>query len=129
MPGAAPGAANVPQAIAKAVLLSNVGKRAKSNVWKAIVEAAKLSIQSNVRGSGVFFEVEPPKMDSPLSKTTPESFRVSRFLTADRLALAGLLVFTVLVRGSVLWSMRGNLQQDADSYREIAENLLQHGEF
>jgi hypothetical protein len=43
--------------------------------------------------------------------------------------LAGLLVFTILVRGGVLWAMRGNLQQDPDAYREIAENLLQHGEF
>jgi hypothetical protein len=25
--------------------------------------------------------------------------------------------------------MRGNLQQDPDAYREIAENLLRHGEF
>src|SRR5438876_11866226 len=68
-------------------------------------------------------------MDGPVSRKTPESIRVRRFLTADRLALAGLLVFTVLVRGSVLWAMRDNLQKDPDAYREIAENLVQHGEF
>jgi hypothetical protein len=50
-------------------------------------------------------------------------------LTNDRLALAGLLVFTLVVRGGVLWAMRANLQQDPDAYREIAENLLRHGEF
>jgi hypothetical protein len=43
--------------------------------------------------------------------------------------LAGLLVFALLVRGGVLFAMRGNLQQDPDAYREIAENLLRHGEF
>jgi len=43
--------------------------------------------------------------------------------------LAGLLVFAVLVRSGVLWTMRTNLQQDPDAYREIAENLLRHGEF
>jgi hypothetical protein len=48
---------------------------------------------------------------------------------AEHLALAGLLVFTILVRGSVLWAMRGNLKQDPDAYREIAEFMLQRGEF
>jgi hypothetical protein len=43
--------------------------------------------------------------------------------------LAGLLIFTLAVRGSVLWAMRGKLEQDPDAYREIAENLLKHGEF
>jgi hypothetical protein len=43
--------------------------------------------------------------------------------------LAGLLVFTLIVRGGVLWAMRDNLRQDPDAYREIAENLLRHGEF
>src|SRR5947209_2169925 len=47
----------------------------------------------------------------------------------DRWTLAGLLLFTLLVRGGVLSSMRGNLQQDPDAYREIAENLLRYGEF
>lgn len=51
------------------------------------------------------------------------------WLSTERLTLAGLLVFTLVVRGGVLWAMRGNLQQDPDAYREIAENLLQHGEF
>src|SRR6476661_10626444 len=55
--------------------------------------------------------------------------RRTAWLTADRLTLAGLLIFTLLVRGSVLWAMRGNLDQDPDAYREIAENLLRHGEF
>src|SRR5947199_8267145 len=47
----------------------------------------------------------------------------------NRWILAGLLVLTLFVRGSVLWMMRGNLEQDPDAYREIAENLLRHGEF
>jgi len=49
--------------------------------------------------------------------------------STERLLLAGLLVFTLVVRGGVLWAMRGNLQQDPDAYRQIAENLLRHGEF
>ncbi|HEY2410842.1 MAG TPA: hypothetical protein VGI40_01285 [Pirellulaceae bacterium] len=48
---------------------------------------------------------------------------------SERRLLAGLLVFTLLVRGTVLWFMRGNLEQDPDAYREIAENLIVHGEF
>ena len=53
----------------------------------------------------------------------------TNWLKAEWLPLAGLLVFTLLVRGGVLWAMQGNLQQDPDAYREIAENLLRHGEF
>ncbi len=41
--------------------------------------------------------------------------------------MAGLLLFTAVVRGGVLWGMRGNLEQDPDAYREIAENVLRHG--
>src|SRR4051794_41121755 len=48
---------------------------------------------------------------------------------ADRWYLTALLVFTVIVRGTVLWAMRDNLTQDPDAYREIAENLLVYGEF
>lgn len=51
------------------------------------------------------------------------------WLTPDRLTLVSLLVFTLLIRGTVFWTMRANLQQDPDAYREIAENLLRHGEF
>jgi hypothetical protein len=51
------------------------------------------------------------------------------WFTRDRLALAGVLVVALAVRGIVLWAMRENLQQDPDAYREIAENLLKHGEF
>jgi len=47
----------------------------------------------------------------------------------DRLLLAGLLLLALVVRGGVLGAMRGNLQQDPDAYREIAENLLWNGEF
>ncbi len=47
----------------------------------------------------------------------------------ERWLLAAILLFTVVVRGGVLWAMRGNLEQDPDMYREIAENLLVHGEF
>jgi hypothetical protein len=43
--------------------------------------------------------------------------------------LAGLLILALIVRGGVLWSMRDNLEVDPDAYREIAENLLRHGEF
>src|SRR5688500_9243842 len=51
------------------------------------------------------------------------------WLTRERLALAGLLRLTLVVRGGVLWTMREKLQDDPDAYREIAENLLQHGVF
>src|SRR5262245_57514938 len=54
---------------------------------------------------------------------------MQRWFTAERWTLGGLLLFTLLVRGGVLWAMRNNLQQDPDAYREIAENLLRHGEF
>jgi hypothetical protein len=49
------------------------------------------------------------------------------WLNRERLWIAGLLLFTALVRGGVLWAMRENLQQDPDLYREIAENVLQYG--
>ena len=61
-----------------------------------------------------------------MPQTTP---RRTFCWTADRLALAGLLVFTLFVRGGVLWAMRANFRQDPDAYREIAENLLRYGEF
>jgi len=51
------------------------------------------------------------------------------WFTAERWTLGSLLLFTLLVRGGVLWAMRGNLQQDPDAYREIAEFLVQRGEF
>lgn len=50
-------------------------------------------------------------------------------LTRSRLLLGGLLLLTLAVRATALWVMRDNLQQDPDAYREIAENLLRHGEF
>jgi hypothetical protein len=53
----------------------------------------------------------------------------TNWLSAEHLLLAGLLILTLVVRGSVLWAMRDNLNADPDLYREIAENLLQHGEF
>jgi hypothetical protein len=56
-------------------------------------------------------------------------FRRPNSITANRLALAGLLAFTLLVRGGVFWAMRENLKQDPDAYREIAENLLRQGQF
>src|SRR5262245_18010461 len=51
------------------------------------------------------------------------------WLASDRRLLAGLLVATLVVRGGALWVMRAKLADDVDAYREIAENLLQHGEF
>src|SRR5205814_1886234 len=54
---------------------------------------------------------------------------VRSWLSTEKWVLAGLLIFTLLVRGSVLWVMRANLQQDPDAYGEIAENLLRYGEF
>src|SRR5687767_3718522 len=39
-------------------------------------------------------------------------------------SLTLLLVLTLAVRGSVLWSLRENLHQDPDAYRDIAQNLL-----
>src|SRR5689334_16962632 len=68
-------------------------------------------------------------MEHSLPKKTPDPVATRRWLTTDRLILAGLLLFTLIVRGGVLWAMRGNLQHDPDAYREIAENLLRYGEF
>ncbi len=51
----------------------------------------------------------------------------SPLVTRERLVLVGLLLFTALIRSGVLWTMRDNLQQDPDAYREIAENILAHG--
>jgi hypothetical protein len=53
----------------------------------------------------------------------------AKWLSTRNLVLAGLLVFTLIVRGAALWAMRGNLNQDPDAYREIAEFLLERGEF
>jgi hypothetical protein len=57
-----------------------------------------------------------------------DSARTTR-LTADRLVLAGVLLFTLVARGGVLWALRDNLADDPDAYRQIAENLLRHGVF
>jgi hypothetical protein len=54
--------------------------------------------------------------------------RVS-WLTRERIVLAGLLAFTLVVRGGVLLALRGKLADDPDAYRRIAENLLGHGVF
>jgi len=84
------------------------------------------------KGSGVFFVERLSVMEADRTKKTPDPIGLrGRFewFSGDRLVLAGLLVFTLLVRGGVLWVMRGNLKQDPDAYREIAENLLRHGEF
>lgn len=51
------------------------------------------------------------------------------WLTADRLTLAGVLLLTLVVRGGVLWTLRGNLADDPDAYRQIAENVLRYGVF
>jgi hypothetical protein len=58
-----------------------------------------------------------------------KSTRQRTWLTRERVALAGLLAFTVLVRGGVLLAMREKLRDDPDAYRRIAENLLAHGTF
>jgi len=57
----------------------------------------------------------------------PSASAFAPLVTRERLVVAGLLVFTLVVRSGVLWAMRGNLQQDPDAYREIAENVLAHG--
>ena len=57
----------------------------------------------------------------------PTTASTSPLLTRERLVIAGLLLFTAVLRGGVLWAMRDNLQQDPDAYREIAENILAHG--
>lgn len=59
---------------------------------------------------------------------TPTTTRQTWFSSA-RLTLGGLLLLALVVRGGVLWTMQENLDQDPDAYREIAENLLRHGEF
>src|SRR5438105_6097277 len=97
------------QGVVAALLLSNVGNPAKSNVWQ---------------GQG-----PPAKLDGGLIPPIGADSVARPWLTGERWTLIGLLIFTLLVRGSVLWAMRGNLQQDPDAYREIAENLLRYGEF
>jgi hypothetical protein len=57
----------------------------------------------------------------------PSDSRSASWLTRERAVLAGLLLFTLVVRGGVMWVLRGNLQDDPDAYREIAENVLTHG--
>ena len=51
------------------------------------------------------------------------------WLKSDRCLLAAVLLVTLVVRGGVLWVLRGNLADDPDAYRQIAENLLRHGVF
>jgi hypothetical protein len=50
-------------------------------------------------------------------------------MTRERVALAGLLAFALVVRGGVLFAMREKLADDPDAYRRIAENLLADGVF
>ena len=51
------------------------------------------------------------------------------WLTRERVVLAGLLAFTLVVRGGVLFALREKLVDDPDAYRRIAENLLADGTF
>lgn len=44
-----------------------------------------------------------------------------------RAALCAVLLIATIVRGAVLVAMFGQLRADPDAYRQIAENLLQHG--
>ncbi len=84
------------------------------------------------KGVGSLLLRDPLRMEPAASQKTPDPGSPRGPLAwfgQEQLALAGLLVFTLLVRGGVLWAMRGNLQQDPDAYREIAENLLRDGEF
>ncbi len=82
-------------------------------------------------GNGSTFESASGR-EPPGNEAAPQPVRhrgADAPRSPDRWVLAGLLVFTLVVRGAVLWGMRGNLEQDPDAYREIAENLLVHGEF
>lgn len=72
-------------------------------------------------------DLERPK--AAASARGSQALRGNAQTSADGWVLAGLLVFTLIVRGAVLWAMHGNLEQDPDAYREIAENLIVHGEF
>src|SRR6478735_5843543 len=68
----------------------------------------------------------------PGDTSSPSTFdrqKTRSTVVSDRWCLAALLTFTLIVRGTVLWSMRDNLNQDPDAYREIAENLMVYGEF
>lgn len=72
----------------------------------------------------------PPFHEPPLTTSMPNtSTRRFAWLTRERVALAGLLLFALVVRGGVLFAMRGKLADDPDAYRAIAENLLRHGVF
>lgn len=48
---------------------------------------------------------------------------------ASRRAAGGLLLFALIVRGSVLFFWPDALEADPDGYRAVAENLVQHGTF
>jgi hypothetical protein len=48
---------------------------------------------------------------------------------AERWAVMGLLLFTLMVRGGALFALCDKLADDPDAYREIAENVLRHGVF
>src|SRR2546423_1031158 len=109
MPPAVKHSHDLPQAVAEAVLLSNVANCGKSNRWRFLRLAAKLDGRRNVM---------------PVTDHKPMTW-----LAADRLGLVGLFVFGFLLRGGLLWARRANLQPDPDAYREIAENLLKYGEF
>ncbi len=50
-------------------------------------------------------------------------------LSSSRYALLSVLFFAALLRGGVLWVMQGNLNEDRDAYREIAENLATYRVF
>jgi hypothetical protein len=52
-----------------------------------------------------------------------------RSAAQERWLLTSLLLLTLVIRGAALWTLRDNLKDDPDAYREIAEFLLQRGEF
>ena len=65
-----------------------------------------------IRGS-----LSPPPIDQPNSSSRRS------WLTTERVALAGLLLFAVVVRGGVLFAMREKLRDDPDAYRRDCGEL------
>src|SRR5690606_33601000 len=66
--------------------------------------------------------LESPAMPDAAPSTSPWS-RSSWWL------LGGVLLVALVIRGGALWGLRGNLEADPDSYRQLAENLLATGSY
>ena len=58
-----------------------------------------------------------------------DAVKAARPAAEGRAVLLAVLLMAALVRGGVLLALFGQLQSDPDAYRQIANNVLQHGSF